>query len=253
MKHIISLIVFSVILLSCSFTTPIPTTLPNIRKAFTQVAVVAKPNNPEMCPQDDKDCRSPLVFGSGFVISSRPGRSIIVTAGHVCNLDDDPRLRILIEVYDAYEEIVLITQHSEFKAKVLEINEKLDICILQTEKDNLPTIKLTSQEPQMGERVFSISAPGGIYNKDLMLSFEGTYIGKGAPNKFYEYTDKRWYNIIGKGGSSGAPILNIRGELVGIISWTPAAAGRDGFSPYVLSMPTAKIYSYLKERLKHVR
>ena len=68
---------------------------------------------------------------------------------------------------------------------------------------------MASVEPFKGERVYNVAAPMGIFYYDVVPLLEGFYMSK--------LDRKACYSIPAMGGSSGSPIFNIRGDLVGMI------------------------------------
>jgi hypothetical protein len=62
----------------------------------------------------------------------------------------------------------------------------------------------------MGEKVYNLSAPRGIFGPGMLLMFDGYYAGIG-------YNNYMFFSLPTKPGSSGSPILNQKGELVSMI------------------------------------
>ena len=60
-----------------------------------------------------------------------------------------------------------------------------------------------------GERVYNVAAPVGIFYEDTVPLLEGFYMGNEGLRSYY--------SIPAMGGSSGSPIFNLRGHLVGMI------------------------------------
>ena len=69
--------------------------------------------------------------------------------------------------------------------------------------------KIADSSVYEGERVYNVAAPVGIFYEDVVPLLEGFYMGKDGL--------KAYYSIPAMGGSSGSPIFNIRGHLVGMI------------------------------------
>ena len=76
-----------------------------------------------------------------------------------------------------------------------------------------PPILISTKEPVPGEKVYNLAAPLGVHDIDMVPIFDGYFNG----------VDSRGialYSIPAFGGSSGSPIVNVRGELVGMIHST---------------------------------
>ena len=75
---------------------------------------------------------------------------------------------------------------------------------------------MASQAPQPGDRVLNLAAPGGFFDKNLVLMYEGFYAG----DKEYGILVKipmSIYTLTVYGGSSGSPIMNISGDLISMV------------------------------------
>ncbi len=87
-------------------------------------------------------------MGSGFIVSPD---GIILTNAHV--------------VANADEVTVRLTDHREFKAKVLGADKRTDVAVLKVDAKNLPTVRVGSSEnARVGEWVVAIGAPFGLDN-----------------------------------------------------------------------------------------
>lgn len=108
-------------------------------------------------------------------------------------------------------------------AVVEEVHPNLDLCVLRLENVRAEqVVEVASSPPQQGDRVYVLSAPLGTFDdRGMLLTFEGYYSGStsdipppmgGRPMTFDAYT------VPSTGGSSGSPIMNAAGELVGVTS-----------------------------------
>jgi S1-C subfamily serine protease len=97
--------------------------------------------------------------------------------------------------------------------------KKADLGILRVKliKD-LPTYRIATEMPQKGEKVYNTASPLGFFSGNVLGLYEGRYLGKKViPIKGYKSL-MAVYTIPVIGGSSGSPILNKCGEVIGIVS-----------------------------------
>jgi serine protease Do len=136
-------------------------------------------------------------LGSGFVISSD---GIILTNNHV--------------VENAEEIVVRMSDEKEYKATVIGRDPKTDIAVIKIEANRaLSAVTLgDSDSLKVGDWVMAIGNPFGLENTVTagIVSAKGRYIGQGSYDDFIQ-TDAAI-----NPGNSGGPLVNIKGEVVGI-------------------------------------
>jgi serine protease Do len=136
--------------------------------------------------------------GSGFIVSSD---GVILTNAHV--------------VSDAEEVVVKLTDRREFIARVLGSDKLTDIAVLKIDATNLRVASLTSSTPpQVGEWVLAIGSPFGFESTvtaGVISATRRSLPGDGSVP--FIQTDAAI-----NPGNSGGPLINMRGEVVGINS-----------------------------------
>ena len=134
--------------------------------------------------------------GSGFIIGSE---GIILTNAHV--------------VESAKKIIVKLSDKREFEARVVGKDLPTDIALLQIAvSETLPTIGLgDSDQVEVGEWVMAVGNPFGLENSvsSGIVSGKGCHIGE-AYDRLIQ-TDAPL-----NPGSSGGPLINLSGQVVGI-------------------------------------
>ena len=136
--------------------------------------------------------------GSGFIISPD---GIILTNAHVID--------------GAKQVDVKLTDKREFKAKVIGVDRQSDVAVLKIDARNLPTVKLgNSAELRVGDWVLAIGSPFG---------FENTVTQGIVSAKWRALPDETYVPFIQTDapvnpGNSGGPLINMKGEVVGINS-----------------------------------
>jgi serine protease Do len=135
--------------------------------------------------------------GSGFVIRKD---GVVLTNNHV--------------VENAKEIRVTLNDGRELDAKVMGRDPKTDLAVLKINPEkSLPTAKLgDSEDINVGDWVVAIGNPYGLSNSVTagIVSAKGRAIGAGPYDDFIQ-TDAPI-----NPGNSGGPLLNDRGEVVGI-------------------------------------
>ena len=136
--------------------------------------------------------------GSGFIVSSD---GLILTNAHV--------------VSEAKEVMVKLNDRREFKAKVLGADPKTDVAVLRIDAKDLPTVPLGSaRDLKVGEWVLAIGSPFGFENSVSA----GVVSAKGRSLPDDSFVPFIQTDVAVNPGNSGGPLLNTRGEVVGINS-----------------------------------
>lgn len=103
------------------------------------------------------------------------------------------------------------------KFKIVKIGKRLkdfDLCLLKIEGKYESTSKISKRIPKIGDMIYNIAIPEGIQFKDTLPIFTGIYSGT------YESDDSNYsylLSIPASQGSSGSPVFNSDGEIIGII------------------------------------
>lgn len=158
-----------------------------------------------------------LSSGSGFFIE----KNKIITAKHVCDTEDLKKLFELVS-----EEIQILFTIDTFsgesaEVRILKIDSKYDLCLLGTlgkEVKEKNILNISDSPAKIGEKVYNLAAPIGLADEHMVPIFYGFYSGDtlcktGTENEI----PCSVYTVPTKSGSSGSPILNHRGELIGVV------------------------------------
>tara|TARA_Y100000310_G_scaffold341616_1_gene441354 strand:+ start:10712 stop:11584 length:873 start_codon:yes stop_codon:yes gene_type:complete len=162
---------------------------------------------------------------SGFVVGQDRKITLVATSAHVCSIRFGDQLTYFIPHYSPHDFSWILLEKSSFilndykgrayKGIVLKYDFKSDICILGTTPIPVPALVISRQKPLIGEKYYNISSPRGIWEPTLIPLFEGFYLGalKTQQSRNLSYM----FSIPAIGGSSGSPILNSYGEVVGVV------------------------------------
>lgn len=138
-------------------------------------------------------------LGSGFIIDNDGS---ILTNNHV--------------VENAQKIVVKLSDEREFEAKVVGKDPKTDVAVVKIDaRGGLTTAPLgDSDRVEVGEWVMAIGNPFGLDSTITagIVSAKGRHIGAGPYDDFIQ-TDTSI-----NPGNSGGPLINLRGEVVGINS-----------------------------------
>ncbi|MEA2088146.1 MAG: Do family serine endopeptidase [Candidatus Caldatribacteriota bacterium] len=138
--------------------------------------------------------------GSGFIINQE---GYVLTNEHVVRKADKIK--------------VTLSDGREFDGKVIGSDVTSDMAIVKIKADHLPTVTLgNSDELRVGEIVIAIGNPYGLQQTVTMgvVSAKGRSIPTGIEGHVYRNFIQTDTAI--NPGNSGGPLLNIKGEVVGI-------------------------------------
>ena len=167
-----------------------------------------RPNRPQQPEQEQ-----PRGVGSGFILTSD---GYIMTNAHV--------------VEGADEVLVTLTDKREFKAKTIGSDRRSDIAVVKIEATGLPAVKTGDvSRLKVGEWVMAIGSPFGLENTVTagIVSAKQRDTGDFLP---FIQTD-----VAINPGNSGGPLINMRGEVVGINSQIYSRSG--GFMGISFAIP----------------
>jgi serine protease Do len=155
----------------------------------------------------------PSGVGSGFLLSAD---GFIMTNAHVVRGADD--------IY------VKLTDKREFKAKLIGADQRTDVAIIKIEAASLPAVTIgDSAKLRVGEWVIAIGSPFELENTVTagIVSAKGRDTGEYVP---FIQTD-----VAINPGNSGGPLINMRGEVVGINSMIYSRSG--GYQGIAFAIP----------------
>jgi len=165
------------------------------------------PNMPQKPPRQKspqpQDEEQPRGVGSGFILSAD---GLIMTNAHV--------------VDGADEVMVTLTDNREYKAKIIGADKRSDIALVKIEAKGLPAVKVGDvSRLKVGEWVMAIGSPFGLDNTVTagIVSAKQRDTGDYLP---FIQTD-----VAINPGNSGGPLINMRGEVVGINSQIYSRSG----------------------------
>jgi serine protease Do len=183
-------------------------------------------------PQEPSGESIQRALGSGVVVRED---GIILTNHHVIDKAD----RIRVRLHD----------HREIDAKVVGTDPKSDLAVLRVEAQGLQPGKLgDSDAMRIGEWVLCVGSP---LSETLEYSVTaGIVSAKGRSNVgLADYEDYIQTDAAINPGNSGGPMLNLRGEIVGIN--TAIASQTGGYQGVGFAVPSAMARNIMQQLIEH--
>jgi serine protease Do len=167
-----------------------------------------RPNRPQ--PEEEPQPRG---VGSGFILTTD---GFVMTNAHV--------------VEGAEEVLVTLPDRREFKAKIVGFDKRTDVAVVKIEATGLPAVRVGDiNRLKVGEWVMAIGSPFGLENTVTagIVSAKQRETGDYLP---FIQTD-----VAINPGNSGGPLINMRGEVIGINSQIYSRSG--GFMGISFAIP----------------
>jgi len=154
---------------------------------------------------------------SGIAVKNTGTTVYGLTAGHWCDSNSD--ILDNEQLKEAFPGPASISLQTSFYGEIYDIDiiysdKEYDICVISFESEyanKIKRIKPAKKYPKLGEKLYTVSSPLGMYHPYTRFHFEGYFSGC-MPTSVYCF-----YTIPGVEGSSGSGVLNKKGELVSIL------------------------------------
>ena len=180
---------------------------------FRRFGIPLPPNAPRQQRPDRGEEETPRGVGSGFIVSAD---GFVMTNAHV--------------VEGADEVIVTLADKREFKARIVGSDRRTDVAVVKIEATGLPSVKLgDASRVRVGEWVMAIGSPFGLENTVTAGIVSAKQRDTGDYLSFIQ-TD-----VAINPGNSGGPLINMRGEVIGINSQIYSRSG--GFQGISFAIP----------------
>ena len=172
---------------------------PSEKEAEPEGPGYGDPFAPFFGPQAPPENEAPSQgMGSGFIV--RPD-GVVLTNAHV--------------VDGATEVTVKLADRREFTAKVVGVDKLTDTAVLKIDAQNLPSVHIGNPaDTRVSEWVLAIGSPFGFENTVTA----GIVSAKSRSLPEEGYVPFIQTDVAVNPGNSGGPLLNIRGEVIGINS-----------------------------------
>ncbi len=187
-----------------------------MQELFRRFFGMPLPNVPRQAPRPNRpqpEEAQPRGVGSGFILTSD---GFIMTNAHV--------------VDGADEVLVTLTDKREFKARIVGADKRTDVAVVKINATGLPAVRVGDvSRLKVGEWVMAIGSPFGLENTVTagIVSAKQRDTGDYLP---FIQTD-----VAINPGNSGGPLINMRGEVIGINSQIYSRSG--GFMGISFAIP----------------
>src|SRR5687768_7303876 len=182
-------------------------------------------------------------IGSGFVIDPE---GYIMTNAHV--VSGAQRVQVILPPLNADGTLgsALSQKSTVLPARIVGITTEIDLALLKVEGLNAPALPLaTYRDVRQGETVFAFGSPGGLRNT-LTHGLISAVARQADPDSplIYVQTDAPI-----NPGNSGGPLVNVRGEVVGVNTFILSqAGGSDGLG---FAVPSATVRTVFRQLRQH--
>jgi serine protease Do len=180
-------------------------------------------------PRDEALVQNSL--GSGVIVTNE---GHIITNTHVVDQVDE----IEVQLSDGRTK----------KARLVGADSQMDLAVLKIDDPSLKPLKLADSDTvQPGDFVLAIGNPFGLQETVT----DGIISWKGQPNSTDFRGDLLQTNAAINPGNSGGPLINLRGEVVGINEQIVSSSG--GSQGIGFAIPSNTVRTVLESVLKHGR
>lgn len=192
----------------------------------------------QICNSEGEDCLPVSVpeyqmsgTGSGVIVGQQDGKSLVVTAGHVC-VNNSVRVPMTEDMTSQYT-ISLETGFGKMGyGTVIAIDMPNDLCLLISDTYLGPALEIADEEPLLHEKVYNMASPLGLAVPVAVPVFDGYFAGQ--VSTLYIFT------IPAAPGSSGSPVMNKNQEVISIIN-----AAAVSFDEYAIGCRTQALRNFL--------
>lgn len=169
--------------------------------------------------------------GTGFLISDD---GYIMTNNHV--------------VADAENITVTLSDRRELRAEVIGRDASTDIAVIQVEGNDFPTARLgNSDDIRVGEWVLAMGNPLMLENTvtaGIVSALDRTIqiLGQGQPQEQAQWTIEGFIQTDAaiNPGNSGGPLVNLRGEVIGVNTAIASETGRSAGYGFAVPIDLAR-------------
>ena len=213
---ILALLFFLAIITSCAHSNvqtldPVQTLLKQAKKSFVKIEVSVWNLN---CVEKGgkKECTKEKLggaWGSGSVVNYK-GKKHILTVAHICESQSLSAMAQITKQKLVYDFIATVEANKwdSYSAMPVKISHENDICLMSVSDIDAPFLRMSNKKPVYGQKVYTVASPGGLAENGMVPTFEGRFLGLND--------GRAYYSVPAIGGSSGSPLINSKGQIIGV-------------------------------------
>jgi serine protease Do len=186
---------------------------PRMEEFFRRFGIPLPGQTPRRGGQPGEEEPQQRGVGSGFILTAD---GFVMTNAHV--------------IEGADEVLVTLTDKREFKARIVGSDKRTDVAVVKIEATGLPFVRIgDTNRLKVGEWVLAIGSPFGLENTVTAGIVSAKQRDTG------DYLPLIQTDVAINPGNSGGPLLNTRGEVVGINSQIFSRSG--GYMGIAFAIP----------------
>ena len=177
--------------------------------------------------------KNPSLVSSSFIAKQNKSHNILMTSDHVCKslFSIDVEKKEKKQIYSLIEKNIknksfkfykvnadiFVENKSKQRARVIRViksDHKNDICTFLTKNKYGHPVNIEKSDTLIvGDLLYTITSMFGIRSDDGFLIYTGIYSGSYESDSFLS-------TLYSRPGSSGSPVFNVKGNLVGVVHTT---------------------------------
>lgn len=151
------------------------------------------------------------LIASGFALDNER----ILTAGHFCMAAYEGQIKGILQ--DSID-LVYVNNNDEIATmeggQIDAIHEEMDLCVIKRKKHGVVPLPLSKSEPKINDPITVVGGPLGVFP----VTSEGRVVVPASEDfPVVDLNNRLVISALGTFGSSGGPVINEKGEVVGIV------------------------------------
>jgi len=194
----------------------------NFRESFLKVE---NKFSTRECIENEKkqvtECRIERIISSAsaFVVSTGKAGAYAITAAHFCEDDMELLLHSLVRG-TPIEKIKFYAYDIDMKKydiNVITYDRELDLCLIYVKKLQRKPALIAQNSPSPGDKTYNLAAPMGMFSTNMIPKLDGYFAGYYHRDLHDGDRPFAIYSVPAIGGSSGSPLFDNNGYIIGMI------------------------------------
>tara|TARA_Y100000034_G_C6886827_1_gene407292 strand:- start:309 stop:1034 length:726 start_codon:yes stop_codon:yes gene_type:complete len=188
----------------------------NFRESFLKVE---NKFSARECKENECTIERIISSASAFVVSTGKAGSYAITAAHFCEDDMELLLQSVVRgtpiqkiQFYAYD-----IDMKKYDINVVTYDRELDLCLIYVKKLQRRAALIAQDPPNPGDKTYNLAAPMGMFNINMIPKLDGYFAGYFLRDPRKKDQQFAIYSVPAIGGSSGSPLFNKDGYIIGMI------------------------------------